>query len=298
VNSVPEDRPQPMTGMGLPLSEQERIAASAGWREHRVEVFDTAAGRVIAKGHRPLRSPARHRVLSFLARLAGVPFLRAVPVHGGAQSQAVEIGRLQALRAAGAAVPEVLHVAADHFVMRWLGANQLANLLQQRHPAAFDLWLQGARALVSVHAAGQYLSQCFGRNMIVDDRAEPPRFAGMIDFEDDPLEVMTLPEAQVRDWLIYLQSTLWNLHVPAARIDAALDELMQTERPEVRALFAVAGARLGWLRCLPKKRGFGRDTIAVQAVAAAAHRWLLRSRGAARSTLSFPDMKSQDEANP
>jgi len=283
---------------GLSLSEQERIAASSGWRAHRVEVFDTAAGRVIAKGHRPLRSPARHRALNFVARLVGVPFLRAVPVHGGAQSQAVEISRLRALRAAGAPVPEVLHVAPDHFVMRWLGANQLANLLHQRHPAAFDLWLQGARALVSVHAASQYLSQCFGRNMIVDDRAEPPRFAGMIDFEDNPLEVMTLPEAQVRDWLIYLQSTLWDLHVPTARLDAALDELMQAERPEVRALFLAVCARLSWLRCLPERRKFGRDIIAVQAVAAAAYRWRARHQGAAPSPLSFSATQSQDEANP
>ena len=34
----------------IQLSETERIAASPGWREHRVEVFDISVGRVIAKG--------------------------------------------------------------------------------------------------------------------------------------------------------------------------------------------------------------------------------------------------------
>ncbi|HMN20777.1 MAG TPA: hypothetical protein PKA16_05235 [Ottowia sp.] len=273
----------------LQPAEKERIAASAGWRAQRVEVFDTSLGRVIAKGQRPLRSPTRHRVLNAIARLVGAPFLGAVPVHGGAQAQAVEIRRLQALHDAGLPVPRVLHVAHDHFIMTWLGSSHLAQLLAGRHPLAFELWREGGQALVRVHAAGQYLSQCFGRNLIIDDRAEPPRFAGMIDFEDDPLEVMSLPEAQVRDWMIYLQSTLWDLQVPREQVDAALDALMAAERPEVRALFGAACRRLAWLRCLPQSRRWGRDTMAVQAVAAAAHRWQRRHRGVlARSSSSAP----------
>lgn len=268
--------PAPPTASLRP-DELARIAASPGWRAERVEVFaDTSCGPVIAKGHRPLRSPTRHRVLNAIAALVRVPLLRAVPVHGGARAQQVEIERLRQLAAVGAPVPPVLHVADDHFVMGWLGGNHLAGILHQRHPAAFELWRQGGQALVQVHAAGQYLSQCFGRNMIVDDASEPPRFAGMIDFEDDPLEVMGLDEAQVRDWLIYLQSTLWDLQVPQSRLDAALDELLAAERAPVRMGFAGACRQLAWLRHLPGTRRFGRDTMAVQAVAAAGHRWLQR----------------------
>lgn len=284
-----------MTAPRLQPAEKERIAASPGWRAHRVEVFDTSIGRVIAKGQRPLRSPTRHRVLNAIARLVGVPFLGAVPVHGGAQAQAVEIRRLQALHEAGVPVPRVLHVAHDHFIMGWLGASHLAQLLSERHPQAFALWREGGQALVRVHAAGQYLSQCFGRNLIVDDREGTPRFAGMIDFEDDPLEVMSLPEAQVRDWMIYLQSTLWDLDVPIDALDAALDALMAAERPEVRGLFAAACRRLGWLRCLPTSRRWGRDTMAVQAVAAAAHRWRRRHPGAPASSLSSVSSEQRDE---
>lgn len=282
-------------GMRLQPDEKERIAASAGWRAHRVEVFDTSLGRVIAKGQRPLRSPTRHLALNAIARLVGVPFLGAVPVHGGAQAQAVEIRRLQALHEAGLRVPRVLHVAHDHFVMSWLGASHLAELLHQRRPQAFALWREGGQALVRVHAAGQYLSQCFGRNMIVDDSGAAPRFAGMIDFEDDPLEVMSLPEAQVRDWMIYLQSTLWDLQVPTAQVDAALDALMAAERPEVRALFAAACRRLAWLRCLPASRRWGRDTLAVQVVAATAHRWRRRHRAGASQLALSTSTEQRDE---
>jgi tRNA A-37 threonylcarbamoyl transferase component Bud32 len=268
----------PMSAPALTESELRRIHTSAGWRRDRVEVFETSLGRVIAKGHRPTRSPAPQRVLAWLARLVRVPFLRAPIVHGGARSQEIEIRRLRALRAAGIPVPKVLHVATDFFVMTWLGGDHLAEVLHRRHPHAFALWRDAAEALVGVHAAGQYLSQCFGRNIIVHAEPDPPVIAGLIDFEDDPLEIMSLPEAQVHDWLIYLQSTLWDLHAPREQVDAVLDRLMATERAEVRALFALACKRLGWLRILPESRIFGRDTIAVQAVAAAAHRWAGRHR--------------------
>lgn len=267
-----------MSALELSPSELQNIQESAGWRRHRVEVFETAAGRVIVKGHRATRSPAPQRVLGWLAGLVRVPFLRAPVVHGGARSQDIEIRRLRALKEAGAPVPEVLHVAPDFFVMTWLGGDHLADVLHRRHPHAFALWREAAEALIQVHAAGQYLSQCFGRNIIVHADPEPPVIAGLIDFEDDPLEIMSLPEAQVHDWLIYLQSTLWDLQAPTGQVDDALDRMMAMERAEVRALFALACKRLGWLRVLPESRVLGRDTMAVQAVAATAHRWAARHR--------------------
>lgn len=260
-------------------AEVARIEASRGWRAERVEVFDLSVGRVIVKGHRPRRRPARYRALDMVARLVGVPALRAVPVHGGAVSQAVEIRRLHALRSAGVPVPEVLHVAPDYLVMQWLGGRHLAQVLDEGVPGAFALWRRVAETVLDVHRRGQYLSQCFGRNVIVDTTAEGSRFEGFIDFEDDPLEVMSLPEAQVRDWLIYLQSTLW--HVPAAppEVDAVLDACLRAESRPVQALFVQVCRRVGWLRHLPASRRWGRDTYAVQVVAAAAHRWYRRWAG-------------------
>ncbi len=261
-----------MTGMALSLQDQERVAQSQGWRERRIEVLDTAAGKVVVKGQRAPRHPARYRVLNALAGLLRAPWLKAAPMHGGARAQAVEAARLRALRATGAPVPELLHVADDHLVMQWLGDEHLGLLLQRQHPHAMALWQEAADALLRLHAAGQYLSQGFARNMIVDTRADPPRLAGVIDFEDDPLEVMTLPEAQARDWLAFLQSTLWTLPRAPAQIDAWLQDVMRAERPEVRAEFLHACRQLGGLRHLPSSRRFGRDTVALQAVAAAAHR--------------------------
>ena len=252
----------------ISLTSSARIESSTIWREKRVEVLDLMEGRMLVKGQRAMRSPWPHRILNSFAWMAGVPYLKAVPVHGGAQSQAIEIGRLQALRQAGLAVPQVHHVASDYFVMTYLGSNDLARALREQGSKAFDLWMAAMEHLLQVHAAGEYLSQCFARNIIVSDT-----FRGMIDFEDDPLEVMTLEQAQARDWLIFLQSSLYNLGLEPARLDAALHGVLDQELPQVRRVLAHAARRLSWLRFLPTNRKiWGKDFVSLQAVGAAMFR--------------------------
>jgi hypothetical protein len=160
--------------------------------------------------------------------------------------------------------------------MQWLGDEHLGALLQAGHPQAVALWREAGDALARLHARGQYLSQGFARNIIVDTASQPPRLAGAIDFEDNPLEVMSLPEAQVRDWLAFLQSTLWMLPLPPAQVDARIDDWMRLENSAVRDQFLQAARKLGWLRHLPRRRRWGRDTVALQGVAAAARRFALR----------------------
>lgn len=234
-----------MTAMALSPQDLQRIAQSPGWRGGRVEVCDTSQGKVIVKGWRPAHHPARYGLLNRLARWLGLPFLRAVPLAGGAQAQHTEVARLRALRRAGARVPEVLHVGSDHFVMQWLGRAHLGDVLQSGHPGAAALWREAG---------------------------DTPRLAGLIDFEDDPLQVMGLADAQVRDWLAFLHSTLWILPLAPSEVDTCIDAWLDAESPAVRAGFAQACRRLAWLRVLPRQRRFGRDTVALQAAAAAAHR--------------------------
>ncbi|MDO5693275.1 MAG: hypothetical protein Q4G70_12510 [Pseudomonadota bacterium] len=266
--------------MALSPKELQRIARSDGWRDGRVEVFDTAsAGKVMVKGVRPARGLARYRLLNGVARLLGLPFLQAAPMPGGKRAQKTEVTRLRALHDMGACVPKVLHVGDDHFVMQWLGHDHLGNVIQAGHPHAPALWRKGGDALVRLHAAGQYLSQGFARNMVVGGTHASPHLAGWIDFEDDPLQVMSLPDAQVRDWLTYLHSTLWMLRVSDAEIDACIDEWMAAESPAVRDRYMRACRRTGWMRVLPRHRRFGRDAVSLQAAAAAAHRYLRRHVG-------------------
>ncbi|MBQ9578429.1 MAG: phosphotransferase [Ottowia sp.] len=260
------------------LSERDLqcIESAQHWREGGVEMLDAPdAGRIAVKGQRAPRSAVLYRLLKGAGTLLGVPCLNAAPPVGGSAGQAMEVARLRALHAAGARVPQVLHVdgAQGFFVMQWLGGEHLADVLQRGAPQAAALWREAGDELLRVHAAGQYLGQAFARNIIV---GEGGRLAGMVDFEDDPAQVMSLEDAQTRNWLEFLHGTLWMLPLPREEMDATLDAWLAAEPPAVQQRFARACQRLAWLRRLPKHRRWGRDTVALQAAGAAAHRWLLR----------------------
>lgn len=236
-------------------ADLQRIRASGGWRRHRVElIHDTAAGSVIVKGQRAARPAWRYRLLNGGARLLGLPLLQAAPAHGGARAQAIEVERLRRLAAAGVAVPPLLHVEDEFFVQGWLGEQRLDQLLLQDQ--ALRWWQCGLRTLVELHARDQYLSQAFARNFIATGDT-----LAMIDFEDDPLEVMPLAHAQARDWLAYLHASARAFRAHTAEQRAACVALLRAElareRAPVRALVAATARRLRWLQRLPAGSGRG-----------------------------------------
>ncbi|MEO8526805.1 MAG: hypothetical protein ABI460_18905 [Caldimonas sp.] len=234
----------------------------------RVCLIDTpGSGAVIAKRQRPSRGPWRAHAVNALARLVGLSLLQAVPAPGGAKAQAIEVARLAALAGEGVRVPELLHVDVDFFVIRHLEGASLVQAIEKGGTGGFEAWQAGLDTLVEVHARGAYLSQAFARNFLVT-----PAGLGMIDFEDDPRQVMSLEEAQARDWLAYLHSTVWLLDRDSAAIRAAFVSRMAQERPEVRAQLARSASRLAFLRHLPRsRRAWGREVVGMQAAASLFH---------------------------
>lgn len=235
----------------------------------RVKVVDLPSGVVVViKRLRPARTVWRSRFVNLFARAFDLSLLQAVPAPGGRDGQAIEVARLRALAAAGVAVPSVLHVEHDFIVIGHLAGANLAERIEQGGMEGRAAWRRGLEALVGVHARDGCLSHAFARNFIdtVDGLA-------MIDFEDDPLTVMTLAEAQARDWLAYLHSTVWMLDassvVDAEDARATVAAVLAAERPEVRHLVESASRRLAALRFLPRsRRPFGREVIGAQAMAA------------------------------
>ncbi|WP_298934135.1 hypothetical protein [uncultured Ramlibacter sp.] len=247
----------------------ERIRASQGWRCDRVEIFETGEGPVIAKGQRAPHSNLGYAALNAMARLSGSRLLQAVPMHGGAASQQVELRRLAALHAAGVSVPEVLHAETEFFVMELVPGRNLAQWLAGRPANGLALWQQGLEAIARTHACGQYLSQAHARNFIVT-----PQGPVAIDFEDDPLEVMTLAEAQAHDWLVYLLSTLWLLPEAHPRLLSIWEQFVPVTCGLQADLLLKTARRLGWMRHLPRERKpWGRDVISAQAAASFLYDW-------------------------
>ena len=246
-----------------------RIEASQGWRQHRVEMFDLPQGRVVVKGQRPARGPWRFRVLSALASITRNPLLRPVPAPGGPAAQAIEIRRLQTLSAAGVRVPRVLHQAADYFVMSRIEGPSLGAHFAVSATEALSAVARGLGGLCELHARGQYLSQGFARNILEVDGA-----LHFIDFEDDPLQVMDLPDAQARDLLTFMLSAVWASRASRADLMAVWRQACLHVSPEVLARVRRATQGLAWLRHLPTERKpWGRDVVTVQAMAAFMAQW-------------------------
>ncbi len=245
-------------------ADLEAIRAGVAAARYRLAIFETAsAGTVTARRPRAVRAPCRAHGVNALASAFGLRLLRAVPNYGGTKAQAIEVERLCALAAAGVRVPEVLHVDAGFTVIPHLEGPSLVRAIERGAGAGFTARQSGLAALVDVHARGGYLSQAFARNFIVTRSG-----LARIDFEDDPLEDMSLEEAPARDWLAYLHSTAWLLDREADEIHAAFASCIADERPAVRDELVTAGRRPAPLRHLPRsRRPWGREVVGTRAVA-------------------------------
>ena len=187
----------------------------------------------------------RYQLLAGAAKALGQPAMQPVRPHGGNVGLRVEARRIRALNEAHLRAPAVLDEADDWLLLSDLGQLTLESMI--RHAADAERlmwWHRGADYILHAHQAGQYLSQAFARNFVWSDAAG----LGALDFEDDALVAMSLADAQVRDWLPYLFSSVLYFEDRLPDLCAALAERMQHESPAVRAGLATALRRTAWLR--------------------------------------------------
>ncbi len=228
-----------------------------------------ADGPAILKRRRPAHGAWRYALMYGAAQILDAPVLLPVQANGGARAQTVELRRLRELRTAGVAVPSVLRVDDDGIVMQFLGDQALVEQFKLDAATGLAAWRRGLDAIADVHARGQYLSQAFARNMLEHDGR-----IWFIDFEDDPLEALSLVQAQARDWLAYLHSSIWLLTAPRVAQLEAWDTTVRAMPGPVAHCLQTDTRRLLWLRHLPaRRRPWGRDVVGLQALATFLHAW-------------------------
>ncbi len=125
--------------------------------------------------------------------------LRSPPRPAGDEARRLEQQRITQLRDLGVLVPEVVGEGQRLLLLRDLGPTLSSCLKQAGNTREVDdLVHRSVKALVDVHRRGAYLGQAVARNIVMTGSG-----VGFIDFEEDPLEIMGLAEAQTRDWLLF-----------------------------------------------------------------------------------------------
>lgn len=136
--------------------------------------------------------------LDWVARRFGLDPLRPPRHHTGQAALQTEERRLRELAGQQVHVPQVLAREPDALLLSDNGRS-LAACLREADDAGCDRLVAAAvQAIAAAHRRGAYFGQPVPRNMTWDGQR-----IGFLDFEEDPLEVMPLEQAQARDWLMF-----------------------------------------------------------------------------------------------
>jgi len=137
-------------------------------------------------------------LLNFVAHRFQLDALRPPPHRSGPAARDTEARRLAELQAQGVNVPQVIGSGHAALVLGDNGST-FNTCLRQADDAGRDALVAAAmQAIAAAHAKGAYFGQPLPRNLTWDGKE-----IGFIDFEEDPLEVMDLAQAQARDWLMF-----------------------------------------------------------------------------------------------
>ncbi|WP_372362466.1 serine/threonine protein phosphatase [Xanthomonas sp. NCPPB 1325] len=157
-----------------------------------------AGQRVWLKQYRRSNRAVSLGALNFVARRWGLDALRPPPHRGGDAARDLEARRLGELHAQSVNVPRVVGCGQAALILSDNGRSFATCLREADVPERDRLVALAVSAMVHAHGHGAYFGQPLPRNMTFDGQS-----VGFIDFEEDPLEVMDLAQAQARDWLVF-----------------------------------------------------------------------------------------------
>lgn len=207
------------------MVEQMQLASrQQAWLKHYPE-----GGRALSLG-----------ALRMLVDRLGIGPLRPPPHRGGDAARAIESRRLRELAAQQVNVPRVLGQGRRSLMLSDNGRSLNTCLREAASDQARDALVQRAvQAIAQAHAQGAYLGQPVPRNMTFDGSR-----IGFIDFEEDPLEVMTLTQAQARDWLMFGYGVARYYETRPQMLQQLISEAMVRQDAQVREAAHHATTRL------------------------------------------------------
>lgn len=189
-------------------------------------------------------------MLNFVARRYHLDALRPPPHRGGDAARATEARRLGELQAQGVNVPAVIGSGHAALVLGDNGSSFNTCLRDADADGRDRLVTAAMRAISAAHARGAYFGQPLPRNLTWDGHA-----VGFIDFEEDPLEVMDLAQAQARDWLMFGYGVAKYYADRPEQLQAMMAEVMDGVQSPVREHAHAVTGRLRGLAAASLKLG-------------------------------------------
>lgn len=172
-----------------------------------------------------------------------------------------EANRLKRFAAASIPVPEVLDVATDHIVLSDCGSQLrtvLTGITNQKEQRAV---LERAVAnLAALHAAGLVHGRPHLKDMTLGEDGQ----IYLLDLEEDPLRVMTLSDAQMRDVWLLLASCAEFCPDTFDDLTSLLAVYQDASEHDIRRQARAFGRNLRWVRKLvdlAKARDASRDVF-------------------------------------
>lgn len=243
------------------LSEHD--IAESQWRNakdspERIEKIQGKTKSYWLKKAAPARGVFRYHALNLFSWVLRLPLLKAVPQPGGRLAIANEVRRLTALNKDGFSVPKVLAHDKDWLLIEDIGFSIVKTMKQKDTDQKERQYLfqKCLVAIKSLHMKQQYLSQGFVRNMLLNEVTNEVAF---IDFEDDPLEVMSLPEAQARDLLLLVNSTARFFINDPLFFQQAIHAFLKNHDPEMVNALKITTQRMQWITKVPFQKLLGHD---------------------------------------
>ena len=197
--------------------------------------------------------------LRWFARLLQLDALIPVPNRGGKEVIQCEYQRLTALQKLGIKTPQVLAVSHEGILIEDAGSSE-HEVVQLDHALAraisseqrIQLYTDAILAIQSIHAKDSYLSEAFVRNILVD---EDHQFT-FIDFESDPVVLLSLIVCQVRDWLCFIFSSSYRLELTELDQASAIFYQALNNNKKVYRDICNIGHKLQWILSFkPEKLG-------------------------------------------
>lgn len=176
---------------------------------------------------RPRVWPAR--LLRAAAWLLKLDILKPTMRMGTLHDLHIEQARVAEWNRLGLPAPGLVAHGDDWFLMRDCGTILPVALPGLAPDVQADILRRTLDTLQDVHARGA----CHGRPMIKDIALSPSGDITLLDFEETPLDVMSLEQAQARDLLVFLSSV-----PPALLTDALVARAVQQAAAPVRQVMA------------------------------------------------------------